>query len=205
MPRARVRCTTASTPLLWSVMSSTRAACGLTRKTWPTMPAGREHRRALRDARRARPVDGERAREPGRVAADDARREQLAVQRLAEVEQLAQPRVLELDLGEPRRARARGRARASRSAVGLVARAPQADDAVARRPPTAAARRRAGALERRHQLEEEPPEAVVARAARRRYARPAPRPPPGTAPPSPAAGCAAGTRASRPAGATAGH
>ena len=39
-PRARVRCTTPSTPLLWSVMRRTRAACGLARKTWPTIPSG---------------------------------------------------------------------------------------------------------------------------------------------------------------------
>src|SRR5712664_1282471 len=66
MPRARVRCTSASTPLLWSVTRRTRPAC-----------------------------------RPGCVPADDPRGEHLALQRLPEVEQLAQACVLELHLREP--------------------------------------------------------------------------------------------------------
>src|SRR5207247_1000889 len=66
MPRARVRCTSASTPLLWSVTSRTRAACRLTRNTCPTMPSGTSH---------AAPAPGDGAAEGGSGALE--RRHQL--------------------------------------------------------------------------------------------------------------------------------
>ena len=123
MPRARVRCTIASTPLLWSVTSSTRAACGLASKTCPTTPAGASTAMPLRDAVALAAVDGERARQAGRRRAPMTARGEHA-RRAASARKsssVAQARVLELDLGEPRRvalelAHPRAQARRSRRA-----------------------------------------------------------------------------------------
>src|SRR5947208_15398573 len=67
----------------------------------PDEARGCDRRRPPRYPRALAAVDGERARERGRVPPDDPRGEELALQRLPEVEELAQARVLGLHLREP--------------------------------------------------------------------------------------------------------
>src|SRR5262249_61675021 len=85
-----------------------RGGVGARQEARPDEPRRREDRGALRDARGSTLVDRHGARESKGVVTDDAGREQLAAERAAEVEQLAQPGVLELDLGEPRRGSLQG-------------------------------------------------------------------------------------------------
>src|SRR5439155_1256356 len=68
----------------------------------PDDALGREHRGTLRHAVRFPVIDDERAGEPGGVAADHARGEEVALQGLAEVEEASQTGVLELGLVETR-------------------------------------------------------------------------------------------------------
>ena len=105
MPRARVRCTIASTPLLWSVMSSTRAAWALARNTWPTTPPGARTAAPLTTPSRSpRSIVSVRASPVASRPTTDGGL-QVARQALPELEQLPEARVLLLDLLEPDGAR----------------------------------------------------------------------------------------------------
>src|SRR5438876_4916731 len=101
-----------------------------------------------------------RRREPGRVPPDDPRGEELALQRLPEVEELAQARVLGLHLREPIELLREALHALAQHGV-LAPRMHQVGHALPA-PGQAAADGGSGALERRHHLEEGPPERVGA-------------------------------------------
>src|SRR5437773_2216031 len=126
----------------------------------PDDARGCERRRPARYPRALAAVDGERAREPGRVPPDDPRGEELALQRLPEVEELAQARVLGLHLREPIELLLEALHALAQRGV-LAPRMHQVGHALPA-PGHAAADGGSGALERRHELEEGVPEGVGA-------------------------------------------
>src|SRR5213593_1664684 len=69
-------------------------------KSLPDHALRRQHRRLARDAVRLAAIDGDRPREPGRVATDHAGGQEVALERAAKVEQLAEAGVLQVDLAE---------------------------------------------------------------------------------------------------------
>src|SRR5438309_1050725 len=135
------------------------ASAASTGSTSPRVTSTSSHCGTLRHTVRFPMVDDERAGEPGGVAPDHAGSQQVALQGLAEVEEMSETRVLQLGLVEPHDLLLEVPHPVAQRLV-LLAAVHQVAETVPRAA-HGAGHRGACALERRHHLQEEPPERVA--------------------------------------------